>query len=150
MRTIGSTLWLRKASVSVQIVNEINLCVEESWAVRTRNQGMVVTLTDMAVLFLSFLSSSVVAFLLISQTFASRLITSRYLSLSCTRYSRQLGAIPKDFVETFSVSLKRFFWPPWERLPWNSSPKSSFFGRWWSFKETTWPAQRSCDWIKMV
>ena len=39
MRTIRSTLWLRKASVSAQMTNETNLCAEESWAVRTRNSG---------------------------------------------------------------------------------------------------------------
>ena len=39
MRTIWSTLWLKKAPVSAQMANETNLCVEESWAVRTRNGG---------------------------------------------------------------------------------------------------------------
>ena len=37
MRTIWSTIWLRKASMSAQIANETNLYREESWAVRTRN-----------------------------------------------------------------------------------------------------------------
>ena len=59
--------------------------------------------------FLTFLCSSVVGFLLISQTFTPRLTYSLYLSLSCTRYSRQFGATPKDSRETLSVSLKHFF-----------------------------------------
>ena len=74
----------------------------------------------MTVPFLSFLRSSVAAFLLVSQTFAPRLTTARHLSLSYARNTRQLGAIPKDFMETFSVhqrDLGRFFWPLWERLP---------------------------------
>ena len=79
-------------------------------------QGMVAAVVDVAVPFLSFLHSSVAAFLLGSLTFAPRWTTSHYLSLSCTRYSRQLGAIPKDFRVTFSVSLKHFFWSHWKRL----------------------------------
>ena len=39
MRTIWSTLCLRMGSVSVQMANETNLCVEESRAMRTRNVG---------------------------------------------------------------------------------------------------------------
>ena len=78
---------------------------------------VVVAVADVAVPFLSFLRSSFAAFLLVSQTFALRLKTSRYLYLSCARYSRPFGVTPKDFRETFSVSLKRFFLPPWESLP---------------------------------
>ena len=112
-------------------------------------QGMVVVVAVVAVPFLSSLRSSVAAFLLDSLTFASCLKTSRYLSLSPARYSRQLGAIPKDFMETFSVSMKRFFWSLWERLPWDISPLSSFIGKRWSFIRT-WRAQPRCDCIKMV
>ena len=39
MRTVWSTLWLRKASMSAQMANETNLCTEQSWAVTTRNGG---------------------------------------------------------------------------------------------------------------
>ena len=39
MRTIWSTLWQRKASLSAQMANETNLCAEESWVERTRNGG---------------------------------------------------------------------------------------------------------------
>ena len=70
---------------------------------------MVVAVVDVAVPFLCFLCSSVAAFLLVSQTLAPRLTPSHYLSLFNARYSRQLGVILKDFRETFSVSLKRFF-----------------------------------------
>ena len=113
-------------------------------------QGMVMTVANVAVPFLSFLRSSVAAFLLASQTFVSCLTTSRHLSLSCARYFKQLRVTPKDFMETFSVSLKRFFWPPWECLPRDSSPQSTFFRRWWCFMQTTWLAQWSCGCIKMV
>ena len=62
---------------------------------------------DVAVPFLKkFLRSSVAVFLLVSQTFAPCLITSCHFSLSC---AWQSGAILKDFMETFSVSLKHFF-----------------------------------------
>ena len=77
---------------------------------------MVAAVADVAVPFLSFLRSSVTAFLLASYTFTPRLTTSRHFSLFCPRYSKQLGVTPKDFMETFSVSFKCFFWPPWERL----------------------------------
>ena len=113
-------------------------------------QGMVVAMADMAVPFLSFLCSSLNTFLLVSQTYTPHLMTSCYMSLFCTRYFWQLGVKLKDFMETFSVSLKGFFWPLWKCLPWDSSPLSSFFGRWWSFMRTAWPAQQSCDCIKMV
>ena len=72
---------------------------------------MAVAVVDVGVPFLSFLRSSVAVFLLVSQNFAPHLTTSCHVSLSCTRYSKHLGAILKDFMETFSVSLKRFFWP---------------------------------------
>ena len=74
---------------------------------------MVAAVADVAVPFLSFLRSSVAAFLLTSQTFAPRLTTSRLLFLCRTRYSMQLRAILKDLMDTFNVSLKRFSWPPW-------------------------------------
>ena len=145
MRTIWLTLWLRKASVSAQMANETNVYPEKSWTVKTRNGGCSGWCGSA---FLCFPCSSVTAFLLVSQTFALRLTTSRHLSLSCARYSRQLGTIPKGFMETFSVSLNCLFWRLWERLHWDSSLKSSFFGRRWSFMQT-WPAQRSCDCIKI-
>ena len=72
-------------------------------------------------------------FLLASQTFTPRLKTSRYLSLSCARYSRLLGMLPEDFMDTFCVSGKRFFWTQWERLPRDCLPLNNFIGRWWSF-----------------
>ena len=93
--------------MSAQITSETNLCVEE---------GMVAAVVDVAMPFLSFMCSSVVAFLLVLQTFAPHLTTSCHFSLFCARYSTQFGAIPKDFMKPFSVSLKCFFWPPWERL----------------------------------
>ena len=62
-------------------------------------------MADVAVLFLSFLCSSVAAFLLVSQTFVSGLTTSLHLSLSSSRYSKQIRVASKDFMETFSVSL---------------------------------------------
>ena len=39
MRTVWLTLWLRKASMSVQMANETNLYVKESWPMRKRNGG---------------------------------------------------------------------------------------------------------------
>ena len=113
-------------------------------------RGMVAAVADVALFSKVLLPSSAAAFLLVSQTFAPRLTTSRHLSQYCARYSKQLRVIPKDFMEIFSVFLKCFFWLPWECLPWESSPWSSFFGRRWSFMRTTWPAQRSWDCIKMV
>ena len=95
------------------------ICVWKS--LRQWEQGMVATVADVSVPFLSFLCSSVAVFLLVSQTFSPRLTTSHHLSLSWARYSRQLGVIPKDFMETFSVSLKHFFWPPWKCFSWDSS-----------------------------
>ena len=77
---------------------------------------MAAAVADVAVPFLSFLYSSIAASLLASQTFSPRLTTLRHLSLSRARYSKQLGVTLKDFMETFSVSVKCFFWPPWERL----------------------------------
>ena len=53
--------------------------------------------------FLNVLRSSVAAFLLVSLSFVPCLTTSRHLSLFCARYSRQLEAIPKDFMETSSI-----------------------------------------------
>ena len=85
-------------------------------------QGMVAEEADVALPFLSFLCSSVATFLLVSQTFTPCLTTSRHLSLSCATYSRELGAIMKYYMETFWVSLKRFFWPLWERLLRDSLP----------------------------
>ena len=81
-------LGLRTGSVSAQMANEANLCTEESWAVRTRNDGGSGWCGSA---FLSFLHSSVATFLLASQTFTPCLTTSRHLSLSCTKYSRLLG-----------------------------------------------------------
>ena len=89
-------------------------------------------------------------FLQVLQTFTLHLTISCHLFLFCTRYSWQLGAILKDFMETVRVSLKHFFWSPWEFLPWDSSPKSSYFGKRWPFMWTTWLAQQSYDCIKRV
>ena len=113
-------------------------------------QGMVAAEADVAVPFLSLLRCSTAAFLLASQTFAQRLTILRYLSLFCARYSKQLGSIPKDFTETFSVSLKRFFWSSWYHFPRDSSQPSSFFGSWWFFMQITSPVKRTCDCIKMI
>ena len=94
----------------------------------------------MAVPFLSVLCSSVTVFFLVSQIFAPRLTASYHLSLSCTKYSRQLRATPKDFMETFSVSLKCFFWPPWERLSRDSSCWAVFSGdSYLSCGQRDWP-----------
>ena len=67
-------------------------------------QGNVAAADDVAVSFLSFLHCSAAAFLLASQTFSPCFIT-RHLSLFCVSYSRLLGGIPKDFQETFRMSL---------------------------------------------
>ena len=91
------TLWLRKAPMSAQMANETNLCVEESMAVRTRNGSG------------SGWCGSAFSKLLHFFWFHWLLTTSCHLSLFCVRYSRQLGAILKDFIETFSVFLKCFF-----------------------------------------
>ena len=53
--------------------------------------------------------------------------------------------MPKAFSDTLRVSLKRFFWPPRERLPCWSSPNKSLLGSRWSGMRTTWPAQ--CSWV---
>ena len=89
MKTVWLTLWLRP------------ICVRKSlgqW-----EQGMVAAVADMAVPFLSFLFSSVAAFLLVSQTFAPHLTTSLYFSLSSARYSWQLGV--SVFEALFLASL---------------------------------------------
>ena len=78
--------------MSVQMANQTNLCTEEFWAVKTKN--VLVVVADVVVPSLSFLHSSVAAFLLVSQTFAPCLITSCHLSLFCTFYSIQLEVIP--------------------------------------------------------
>ena len=78
---------------------------------------MVAIVADVVLSFLNFHQGLVVAFLLTSQTFVSRLTTSPHLFLSRSRYSLLLGATPKDFMETLSVSLQCFLWPPWESLP---------------------------------
>ena len=75
----------------------------------SKNKEWLAAVANMALPFLSFLHSSVAAFLLVSQTFAPRLTTSRHFSLFCNRYSRQLGAMPKYLMESFSVSLKSVF-----------------------------------------
>ena len=40
----------------------------------------------------------------------------------CASVSHELWSTPKSFMEALSVSLKRFFWPPWQRTPVCSSP----------------------------
>ena len=147
MRSIWSTLWLRNASVSEQMANKTNLWAEESWAVRTRNGGGSGWCGSAFSKFPSQLSS---VFLLVWHTLLSRLITSHHLSPSYARYSCQLEAIPKDFIETFRVSLKSFFWLPWERMRTDSLLLNCFFESLWFFMQTTWPTQQSCDCIKMV
>ena len=64
--------------------------------------------------------------------------------------SQALWSKPQRFRETFSVSLKRFFWPPLERFPAQSSPYRSCFGRRSSGIRTTCPAHLSCDFISMA
>ena len=64
--------------------------------------------------------------------------------------SQALWSKPQRFRETFSVSLKRFFWPPLERFPAQSSPYRSCFGRRSSGIRTTCPAHLSCDLISMA
>ena len=97
-------LWLKMGSMSMQMSNETNLSVEESkWG-----QGIVTAECNVAVPFLYFLHCSVAMLLLVSQAFTPCLTTSCHLSLFCTRYSRLLGVISKDFMEIFSVSLKHF------------------------------------------
>ena len=90
------------------MANETNLCTEESWTVRTRNGGGSGWCGSAFSKFPAQLSCCMFS---ISQTFAPRLTTSRHMSLFCATYFRQLVTIPKDFMETFSVSLKCLFWP---------------------------------------
>ncbi len=71
---------------------------------------MLVAVADVAVPFLSFLHSSVAAFLLFidfRSTFDNFMLL---LSVLC-----QIFQVIKG--DTFSVSLKYFFWLPLERLP---------------------------------
>ena len=96
--------------MSAQMANETNLCAQESWAERTRNGGSCGGCDNAFSKFPAQLSYCVSSGF---TDFCSNLTTSHYLSLSCARFSSQLGAIPKDFMETFSVSFKRFFWRPW-------------------------------------
>ena len=57
-----------------------------------------------------------------SCTAAPFLIAPRHAGRSWARVSHELWSMPKSFREAFRVSLKRFFWPPWERAPSSSSP----------------------------
>lgn len=50
---------------------------------------------------------------------------------------------PESFKEAFRLSLKRFFWPPWERAPAYSSPWRMRLGKRSSGILVKWPAQRS-------
>ena len=76
MTTIWSTLWLRKASVSAQVANETNLCVKESWTVRTRNGGASDWYGSAFSKFPAQLSCCITL-----QTFALNLTTSHHFSV---------------------------------------------------------------------
>ena len=118
----GWSLWVRR------------WLIRPIWAWKSIGQWekrMVVAVVDVTVPFLSFLCSSVAVFLLVLQTFARRLTTSRHSSsLSCARYSRQLRMTPKRFQEDLQCVFEDlFFWPRWQGLLRYISPWSSFFGR---------------------
>jgi len=49
----------------------------------------------------------------------------RQVKRSSAKASQELTLMEKSFSEAFQVSLKRFLWPPTERLPWTSSRKRS-------------------------
>ena len=50
------------------------------------------------------------------------LISLRHAERSRASFSHELWSIPKSVVEALSVSLKHFFWPPWQRSPVSSYP----------------------------
>ena len=114
-------------------------------------QGMVAAAGGWKALsFLSFLRLSAADFALSSCQLAPWWIAARHVTLSEAVCSHEAGSIPKDFSETFRVSLKRFLWPPSERLPFCSSPNRSFFGILPSGMRATWPAHRSWAFISIV
>ena len=49
-------------------------------------------------------------------------IALRHADWSCASVSHELWSNPKSSMEALSVSLKRFFWSPWQRTPVCSSP----------------------------
>ena len=112
-------------------------------------QGMVAAVGDFkALLFLSCLSCLAAAILLASWNFAPRRTDASHLGLSVAASSHELWLIPRDeaFSDTLRVSLKRFFWPPRERLPCWSSPNKGFLGRRWS--GVAGSASRWCEYWK--
>ena len=103
-----------------------------------------------ALLFLSWLRCSAAVILLALWDFAPLRIDAHHFGLSIAACSLELWLMPKAFNDTLRVSLKRFFWPPRERLLCWSSPNKSFLGSRWSGMGTAWPVQRSWVCIKML
>ena len=136
MQTIWSTLWLRKASMSAQMVNETNLRAEESWAVRTRKgSGWCGSAFSKFPAQLSCCFSSSFKLLLHIWQFHITCLRQMFLAIRVNS-ERFHGDLQCVFEALFLASLGA--------LP------LSFFRRRWSFMWTAWLAQRSCDCIKMV
>ena len=114
---------------------------------------MVAAVRDLeAMLFLSCLRCSAAAICWLHGTLHPLRAAARHFGLSIAACSNELWLMLKAFSDTLTVSLKRLFWPPRERLPSWSPPNRSFLGSRWtrSGMQTTWPAQRSWLCIRMV
>ena len=68
----------------------------------------------------------------------------RHFVRSCAICSHDSLGMLKSLREVLSVSLYRFFWPPWERFPICSSPQRIFFGKRSSGILVTWPVHLNC------
>ena len=114
-------------------------------------QGMVAAVGDLEVLlFLSCLHCSAAAILLASWDFAPLWTAAHHFGLSIAACSHELWLMLKAFSDTLRLSLKSIFWPPKDHWPWWSSPNRSFSGSRWSGIWTTWLAQRSWVYIRML
>ena len=70
----------------------------------------------LALFFLACLRSSAATVQLVSHALAPLWTADRHAALSWADCSHVLWLMLNAFSEAFSVSLNRFFWPPWERF----------------------------------
>ena len=125
-RTILSSLVLRSCSVGPQMTDEANLRSEESLTVGTRYCGRRWRISGPV---LSGLSSAFCSIHPTRLACLGTIVNSRPpLPQSWANVSQELWSMLKDVSDDFSVSLKRFFWPPWDCFPFCNSPNRSFFG----------------------
>ena len=99
------------------MADKANPCTEGTLVVGTWDEGDV-----SARAFLACFLCSAAAVLFASHILESLCMEERHMARSMTVCSQESGVMAKAFRDVFRVSLKRFFWPPWDRFPCCSSP----------------------------